>query len=155
MKECFHCWESKPLTEFYKHSQMADGHLNKCKACVKAATEDRRKHLEATDPQWTAAEAERQRVKAARHRAAGTNTPTKNESKAAWRKRNPEKASAHRKVSRAIKAGKLVRQPCEVCQSLETHAHHDDYSKPLDVRWLCPDHHGKTRILHRLPLPLQ
>jgi len=39
-------------------------------------------------------------------------------------------------------ARKLERQPCEVCGDLNVHAHHDDYSKPLDVRWLCRSHHG-------------
>jgi hypothetical protein len=37
----------------------------------------------------------------------------------------------------------LTKLPCEVCKSPDTHAHHDDYSKPLDVRWLCSQHHGQ------------
>lgn len=42
---------------------------------------------------------------------------------------------------RAIANGTLVKQPCEVCGALKVEAHHDDYSKPLDVRWLCRIHH--------------
>jgi hypothetical protein len=48
---------------------------------------------------------------------------------------------ARRKVRHEIVMGRMQRQPCEVCGAEEVHAHHDDYSKPLDVRWLCPSHH--------------
>jgi hypothetical protein len=40
-----------------------------------------------------------------------------------------------------IRRGKMVRQPCEVCGATPAEAHHDDYGKPRDVRWLCPPHH--------------
>jgi ribosomal protein S27AE len=40
--------------------------------------------------------------------------------------------------------GRLIRQPCEVCGEKKVEAHHDDYDKPLDVRWLCPAHHAET-----------
>lgn len=50
-------------------------------------------------------------------------------------------SAAHRTVTAAIKNGTLVRPPrCERCgvQSRRTlHAHHDDYGKPLEVRWYC------------------
>lgn len=57
-------------------------------------------------------------------------------------KRYPERVAARKAALAALKAGKLVRQPCEVCGTTEdVQAHHDDYSKPLVVRWLCrPDH---------------
>lgn len=54
-----------------------------------------------------------------------------------FRERYPEKARAHDKVRRALEAGTLVRQPCEMCGAEKAHAHHDDYERPLDVRWLC------------------
>ena len=37
----------------------------------------------------------------------------------------------------------MTRQPCEVCGNAKAQAHHDDYGKPLDVRWLCTTHHAE------------
>jgi hypothetical protein len=55
-----------------------------------------------------------------------------------------EKARARYLVQKAVKAGTLARRPCEVCGTTEKlHAHHDDYSNPLEVRWLCGSHHAK------------
>ena len=59
-----------------------------------------------------------------------------------WRQRNPEKYIAHQLTKRAVALGFLKRQPCERCGSTtKIHTHHDDYTKPLDVMWLCPVHH--------------
>ena len=53
----------------------------------------------------------------------------------------PEKITARSAVSSALYHGKIRRKPCEVCGILKVEAHHDDYSKPLDVKWLCNKHH--------------
>ena len=46
------------------------------------------------------------------------------------------------RVKNALKFGRLMKQPCQRCGEIaNVHAHHDDYSKPLDVMWLCPLHH--------------
>jgi hypothetical protein len=58
-----------------------------------------------------------------------------------WRRANPKKYDAHLAVQRAIKAGQLERQACEVCGIEPVDAHHDQYEQPLQVRWLCRRHH--------------
>ena len=40
-------------------------------------------------------------------------------------------------TQKAIKAGRLIKQPCEKCGEHNVQAHHHDYTKPLDVTWLC------------------
>ncbi len=48
-----------------------------------------------------------------------------------------------------IKAGKLIKQPCEVCgYDKYVEAHHDDYNKPMDIRWLCRNHHREHHQLN-------
>jgi len=63
----------------------------------------------------------------------------------AYRKRNPEKLKAQNELNYAIRSGRMERKPCEVCGTDQrVHAHHHDYSKPLDVRWLCFVCHKKA-----------
>jgi hypothetical protein len=57
---------------------------------------------------------------------------------------------AHALVSHAIRKGLLVRQPCEVCGFGPAQAHHEDYDKPLDVWWLCLDHHRDLHAWRRV-----
>lgn len=56
---------------------------------------------------------------------------------------NTEKIKSRRKVFVAVRNGSLKKKPCEVCGINKVDAHHDDYSKPLDVRWLCKKHHSE------------
>lgn len=48
---------------------------------------------------------------------------------------------ARRAVNIAVKKGKLIPQPCEVCGA-KAQAHHPDYGSPLVVQWLCHGHHA-------------
>ena len=58
-----------------------------------------------------------------------------------WKDRNPDKRRAHRVVQRALKNSLISRKPCHVCGTKRAQAHHEDYSFPLDIEWLCAKHH--------------
>jgi len=150
-KTCFKCHVEKPVTDFYVHPQMGDGRLNKCKECTKI---DVRKNYIANIDYYRAYEDSRMyephRV-AARKRYVSSEAGKRARRRAAenyWT-RNPEKRSAHVATRNAIRDGKLVCMPCEKCGAIKVDAHHDDYSKPLEVRWLCRkhhlEHHGKQQ----------
>jgi hypothetical protein len=66
--------------------------------------------------------------------------------------RNPDRFEVKRIVKNALRQGVLIKQPCEVCGDPKTQGHHDDYSKPLSVRWLCQKHHWD---IHRQERALQ
>ncbi len=68
-----------------------------------------------------------------------------------WKEQNPEKVKVHHQVENAIWRGRLDRKRiCERCsKECRLHAHHEDYSKPFDVIWLCPHCHKQ---IHKSPI---
>lgn len=58
-----------------------------------------------------------------------------------YRKNNPIQEKARKKTWAAISKGKLIRSSCVVCGENKVEAHHSDYTKPLDIMWLCNKHH--------------
>ena len=108
---------------------MADGLLGKCKECTKSDVKKNRQESEHSR------EYDRARSKTKERKALMASAQRKRRAK------HPEKNRAYLKVYRAIKKGILIRQKCFCGQRAE--AHHEDYSKPLDVKWLCKYHHEK------------
>lgn len=149
-KQCLKCGEIKSLSEFYAHRQMGDGHLGKCKDCTRKDTEERRAQLEATDREWVLSERRRHREKSRRYRAAGrakkVSREKKAETSANYRRQYPLKAKARRKVQYERRRGRLVSKPCEQCGFPIAQGHHEDYSRPLDLTWLCVKHHMERHV---------
>ena len=132
MKKCFKCNKEKPLSSFYKHKQMRDGHVNKCKDCNKSDVANHR--LNNLDKIR-----EYDRSRGNRQDASYLNE---------WRAKYPKKHKAHIMVNNHKKAGNLHQEPCEICGNEKSVAHHDDYNKPLNVRWLCQSHHKQWHAKH-------
>ena len=147
MKICFKCYKEKNLDQFYKHPNMADGHLGKCKDCTRHDIEKHRsENLERIR------EYDRNRPNKA-HRNFKNLARQKTENGKLIHKKalanydikHPEKRRAVRAAGNAIRDGKLKRLPCIKCGK-NGEAHHEDYSKPLDVIFYCNEHH---RARHR------
>lgn len=131
-KQCFKCGEVKCLSEFYKHNGMADGHLNKCKNCTKNdASSHRSENIE--------------KIREYDRKRGNRQGPdyVKN-----YRSKYPNKYKAHVMVNNAVRDGKLFSEPCEICGNVKSVAHHDDYLKPLNVRWLCCAHHSQWHAMN-------
>lgn len=127
VKTCFKCHAEKPIGEFYDHPQMADKHLNKCKDCAKRDMQIHRlTHPHVQERDRIRGRSEAHRLYQERHLARNKD-------------RYHVSAMAAQKTRRAVQKGLLVKADvCEQCGADEflEGAHHD-YTKPLEVRWLC------------------
>jgi len=144
-KVCFKCNTHQPLSEFYKHKMMADGHLNKCKTCAKKDVKD---NIEKNIDYYREYDRIRDQLP---HRIElkkrYSQTPEGKESKRKqqkkWVESNVIKRSAHIILGNAIRDGRIEKPvKCSICSKTgRIHGHHDDYAFPLTVRWLCPKCH--------------
>lgn len=135
---CKDCRKETPASGFY------DSNKGKCKECVKARV---RQHRAANIEIVRAYDRERGQLPHRRADRAARAWKYKEKHELAIRRNrqeNPEKYRARNAVNNAVRDGKLQVKPCERCgDGVGVQAHHDDYSKPLDVMWLCPKHHGE------------
>ena len=138
-KVCKKCGVEKDLRDgFYGHAEMKDGALSKCKDCCKRDAKANRERNIDRIRQY-----DRERAKNPK-RVAQITAATRS-----YRAANPDRFKANNMVNNAIRDGKMQKQPCVVCGSEKSHAHHDDYSKPLDVVWLCAVHHKERHACPR------
>jgi hypothetical protein len=146
-KICFKCGKVKPLSEYYVHNKMSDGHLNKCIECAKIDVKKYRvNNIEKIKEKDRNRKNKKERLEKNKKRMQyiKKTDPEKYKkqklySNYKYNNANKEKASARRKVQYHITKGYLTRpNKCERCnKEIYTQAHHEDYNKPLVIAWLC------------------
>jgi hypothetical protein len=140
---CDHCHQDKPIEDFYSYAK------RKCKQCFK----DYRIKYEATHRDIIRAKSNRMYHK---HREArilkglygnGAKKDQADQVNAEWIKNNREKRNASANLRYAVAMGRVVKpDACEICNRRRSlQGHHRDYSKPLEVQWLCVSCH---RLIH-------
>lgn len=63
-----------------------------------------------------------------------------------WKMAHPKEVWAQAALRLALKRGLVIQMPCEVCGAPDADGHHDDYDKPMQVRWLCRLHHRREHL---------
>lgn len=130
-KICRDCGEYKPLTDYYPHSEMKDGHLNKYKVCVKnRVCKHRAVNIDALR-EYDLERARKGRVKE-------------------LRRKFPNKYKVMGAVATALSSGKISRpSTCSSCGKIcKPQAHHWSYEEEhwLDVVWLCTRCHADEHV---------
>lgn len=155
MKKCKSCDQQKPLNEFYADKWKSDGLRRVCKACDKARVkylDDKRRG----NVVFRAAQAAAEKQKRINNTHCRENA---RRGARIYRLRFPEKSICRESLNRALRRGDVTRpMTCEACGKTPEaridgrsglQAHHADYSKPLDVKWMCvrchTDEHRSTR----------
>ncbi len=137
MKTCSTCKEIKPKTDFYKDKRTPDGLKYQCKKC----------HLESS---IRTRDEDKKRESNKRHmRNARKINPDKfreRERRLSINRAKDKKYLARKELNNAVKRGDIIKPRfCKNCnKKRKITAHHDDYSKPLEVQWLCYTCHGKV-----------
>jgi hypothetical protein len=137
MKKCIKCGEEKNNDSFYKWYKKTGttGHRNDCIKCVLLVNNRYRKEKK------DLLKSKRRIRTGAKPKKYCTDPIQKKRNEDMYRsaRKYPEKTLARSFLSYYVKKGKIVKpDSCEICfEKTKVEGHHQDYSKPLEVKWLC------------------
>jgi len=131
-KKCKDCGEIKNIKYFY-------GVQGECSECTKKRV---KKRYYIPEIHERIVEYDKQRAKTSKRKllAAKTYQNRKITQPIQWK--------ARYLLNMNVQLKKIIRKPCEVCGELKTEGHHENYHKPLVVKWLCKKHHI---LIHKKP----
>ena len=137
--QCKKCKQIKKASEFYAVKESKFGiDTSHCKECRK---ESERKKWKKFCPDERKKILKRMRKYSKKHFQLNKKRYADNTEK--LRKKYPEKFHARQTLKNAVASGKVKKLPCIECGEIKVHGHHEDYSKPLKVTWLCQKHHSE------------
>lgn len=141
MKKCTTCQQFKSLDQFQVRKASADGRSASCKECLRARDAAR---YEKERPKRLLAMQRYQKTE--RGKASHAASVEK------WQRLNADRRAAHVIFNNALRDGRVTPWPvCALpeCEGTDVEAHHADYSRPLDVVWLCKAHHEQLHAEHQ------
>lgn len=136
-KKCCKCGRLLEINNFYKHKEMADGYLNTCKECHntqnRLCREQNYEHYKNYEKGRMHTNKRKELVKKYVKK---------------YRQAHPGRSAIYSAVNTAIKKGQLIKpSSCSMCGTFtKLVAHHIDYSKPLNVIFICQRCHKKTHV---------
>ena len=139
MKECTTCNTVKPLSDFYVNNALSDGLTTKCKSCFRDyGLQKRAKARENKPKDWKKKTVD---MKSYMDDWKAKNPQYSTLKTKEWYQNNKERLRIKYAVKYALQTGKIKRIPCMICGNENVEGHHPDYSRPIDVVWLCKKHH--------------
>ena len=168
-KACSKCGVVQPLSAFSLRSDSPDGHRADCKECVRA--QDRERYQSNPEPAKQRAKtwylANPERAADSRRQWALANQDKRSEvmkrwvlehpdrheeHRKKWRSANQEKVLCYQQLQYAVQKGELLKSAtCQKCGATDVRieGHHQAYSKPLEVMWLCSPCHKDLHVQQR------
>lgn len=141
---CKACQQIKPLTEYYESNRTT------CKECVRTRVRRNRASKLAYYRAYDAARFRtdpKRRIGIAQYQSTAAGKAAVRRAKENYKDRHPEKRKAHIVLGNAVRDGRVEKpKECSDCGKApqrrhHLQGHHEDYSKPLEVVWLCVDCH--------------